>query len=95
MAIQVRIAPAKFFDPSSESEGPKRIVFIEATVPTSTRAPRGNTALGVAIPQWKPSPGASSERANGDPIITASAPQANALQISPEFTIPPSAITGT
>ena len=56
---------------------------------------RGSTGLGVAIPQWNPRPGASSERAMGDPIITASAPQAMHLQMSPPVTIPPSATIGT
>ena len=37
-------------------------------------------------------PGASSVPANKDPIITASAPAANAFAISPENFIPPSAI---
>jgi len=35
------------------------------------------------MPQWKPRPGASAARAIGDPIITASAPQARHLQMSP------------
>src|SRR5208282_5107714 len=33
--------------------------------------------------------------ANIDPIITAEAPAASALTISPEYLMPPSAITGT
>ena len=37
-------------------------------------------------------PGASSVPANNEPIITASAPAARALAISPENFIPPSAI---
>ncbi len=38
-------------------------------------------------------PGASSVPANNDPIITASAPAANAFARSPEYLIPPSEIT--
>ena len=41
------------------------------------------------------SPGASSVPASSDPTITVDAPAANALAISPEVRIPPSAITGT
>ena len=40
-------------------------------------------------------PGASVARANGDPIITASAPQAIALAMSPLLPTPPSAMTWT
>ncbi len=59
------------------------------------RVPRGSTGLGVAMPQWKPRPGASAARAIGEPIITASAPQARHLQMSPPVTMPPSATIGT
>ena len=41
------------------------------------------------------SPGASSQPASSEPIITESAPATSALAISPEYLIPPSAITGT
>ena len=47
------------------------------------------------MPQWKPRPGASWARASGEPIITASAPQAKALAMSPPVRMPPSAITFT
>ncbi len=47
------------------------------------------------MPQWNPRPGASFARASGEPIITASAPQANALEMSPPLRMPPSAITLT
>ena len=40
-------------------------------------------------------PGASSVPANNDPIITASAPAANAFAKSPEYLIPPSEIIFT
>ena len=40
------------------------------------------------------SPGLSSTPANSDPIITELAPAAMALVISPEYLMPPSAITG-
>ena len=45
------------------------------------------------MPQWKPWPGASKARASGEPIITASAPQAMAFATSPPVRMPPSAIT--
>ena len=60
-----------------------------------TRAPRGSDGWNVAIPQWNPRPGASYARASGEPIITASAPQAIAFETSPPLRIPPSAITFT
>src|SRR5215471_14981971 len=41
------------------------------------------------------SPGLSSVPANKEPIITASAPAAIALVMSPEYLTPPSAIIGT
>ena len=47
------------------------------------------------MPQWKPRPGASLARASGEPIITASAPQAIAFEMSPPVRMPPSAITFT
>ena len=47
------------------------------------------------MPQWKPRPGASCARASGEPIMTASAPHANALAMSPPLRMPPSAITFT
>jgi hypothetical protein len=45
------------------------------------------------MPQWNPRPGASFARASGEPIITASAPQAIALAMSPPVRMPPSAMT--
>ena len=47
------------------------------------------------MPQWNPRPGASFARASGEPTITASAPQAIALEMSPPVRMPPSAITFT
>ena len=47
------------------------------------------------MPQWKPRPGASMAAASGEPSITASAPQAMALAMSPPVRIPPSAMTCT
>ena len=41
------------------------------------------------------SPGLSSVPASIDPIITLSAPAASAFTTSPEYLMPPSAITGT
>ena len=46
------------------------------------------------MPQWNPLPGASFDRANADPTMTASAPHANALHISPPDDMPPSVIMG-
>ena len=41
------------------------------------------------------SPGASSQPASSAPTMTVSAPATSALAISPEYLMPPSAITGT
>src|SRR5579875_3889328 len=85
----------RFCDPSSTRAGPKTMSRRVPVVPTAIRVPRGRAAWGVAIPQWYPRPGASSARARSDPSITASAPQAMALAISPPTVIPPSATMGT
>src|SRR4026207_2299655 len=45
---------------------------------TATRAPLGRVGWKVAIPQWKPRPGASFARASGGPTLTASRPQPRA-----------------
>src|SRR5215471_16864746 len=47
------------------------------------------------MPQWYPRPGASCALANALPTMTASAPQASALQTSPPLLIPPSVMIGT
>ena len=47
------------------------------------------------MPQWKPRAGASTAEDSGEPSMTASAPQAMALAMSPPLDIPPSAITCT
>ena len=60
-----------------------------------TRAPRGSVGWKVAMPQWKPRAGASTAEVSGEPSITASAPQAMALAMSPPLLMPPSAITWT
>ncbi len=61
-----------------------------------TRAPRGSVGWKVAMPQWKPRHGASTGADDsGEPIITASAPQAMALAMSPPRLMPPSAMTWT
>ena len=62
---------------------------------TARAAPRGSSGWWASAPQWKPRPGASVARANGEPTITASAPQAIALAMSPDLPIEPSAITCT
>jgi hypothetical protein len=58
-----------------------------------TRAPRGRVGWKVAMPQWKPRAGASTAEDSGEPSMTASAPQATALAMSPPLDMPPSAIT--
>src|SRR5229473_139651 len=95
LPMQVVIAPTKFWLPSSTSAGPKRICFSDPVVPTLMRVPRGRFACGVAMPQWYPHPGASCALANALPTITASEPQASALQTSPPLLIPPSVMIGT
>ena len=95
LPMQVTIAPTRFCEPSSSVAGPKRICRKLPVTPTLIRVPRGRLACGVAMPQWFPCPGASSARAKALPIITASAPQAKALQISPPLFIPPSVMMGT
>src|SRR3954447_5763211 len=82
-------------EPSFSRAGPVRI---SSSVPfwiVLTRAPRGSDGWKVAMPQWNPWPGASWARASGEPIMTASAPQAMAFDTSPPVRIPPSAMTWT
>ena len=59
------------------------------------RVPRGRVGDGAAMPQLKPRPGASTAPANGEPSITASAPEAMALAMSPPVFMPPSVMIGT
>ena len=66
-------------------QGPPDVVW--------TRAPRGRVGWKVAMPQWKPRAGASSADDSGEPSMTASAPQAMALAMSPPWLMPPSAMT--
>ena len=95
VAIARRSAPKRFIEPSGTRDGPSRISSSVPTVPTRTRSPRGSSAWCASEPQWKPRPGASVARASGEPIITASAPQAIALATSPDRPTPPSAMTCT
>jgi hypothetical protein len=81
--------------PSFSWAGPVRISCSVPFWTVCTRAPRGSDGWKVAIPQWKPRPGASWARASGEPIMTASAPQAIAFDTSPPVRIPPSAMTCT
>ena len=67
----------------------------EPIVPVQWRSPRGSSACTASMPQCQPRPGASSARASGEPTITASAPHAIALTMSPLRPIDPSAITCT
>ena len=81
--------------PSATREGPKRI---SSSVPTVLELDPLAARAGVwcaSAPQWKPRPGASVARAKGEPIMTASAPQAIALAMSPDLPIEPSAMTWT
>ena len=95
MAIEVFSAPIRLKVPSFSWAGPSRISSIVPSCLVETRVPRGSEGWKVAIPQWKPRPGASLARASGEPIITESAPQAIALETSPPVRMPPSAITLT
>src|SRR6476646_44289 len=90
-----RSAPAKFCEPSSTRAGPSRISLRVALVPTWMRVPRGRLGSGVAMPQLKPFDADSSAPARGVPIMTASAPEANALQTSAPMRMPPSVMTAT
>src|SRR3954452_581721 len=95
VAIDVRRLPIRLKVPSFSCAGPSRICSIEPFWVVLTRAPRGSDGWNVAMPQWKPRPGASYARASGEPTMTASAPQANAFETSPPLRMPPSAITLT
>ena len=79
--------------PSFSRAGPVMISCSDPFCVVRTRVPRGSDGWNVAMPQWKPWPGASYARASGEPIITASAPHAIALATSPPLRMPPSAIT--
>ena len=59
------------------------------------RLPIPRTVLKRRPSSRKLSPGASSVPASMEPIITVCAPAASAFTTSPEYLIPPSAITGT
>src|SRR6202011_364292 len=88
-------APTRFMLPSSTCAGPKRISFNAPLTPVRIRVPRGRLGSGVAMPQWLPCPAASAAAAQMDPIITASAPLANAFATSPPSRIPPSVMMAT
>ena len=85
----------RFSDPSVTCAGPNRMRSSGPTVPTLIRVPRGSVGDGAAIPQFVPRPGASSARASGVPIMSASAPAAIAFASSPPRRMPPSATMGT
>ncbi|MBP3079394.1 hypothetical protein WP39_18475 [Streptomyces sp. 604F] len=95
VAIDRRSAPNMFIEPSGVREGPVRISSVVPTMPRSTSLPRGTSSWTASMPQWCPLPGASVARASGEPIITASAPQAMAFGRSPDQPTPPSAMTCT
>ena len=95
VAIARRTAPMRFEVPSTWWLGPYRTSCREPTCSIGVRVPRGNSGWWASGPQWYPRPGASAARARGAPIITASAPMAMALTMSPDRPIPPSAITCT
>ena len=81
--------------PSFSWAGPSRISRSDPRTDVRTRAPRGSVGWKVAMPQWKPRAGASTADDSGEPSMTASAPQAMALAMSPPLDMPPSAITCT
>ena len=81
--------------PSSTRAGPARISSSVALTPTSIRVPRGRFGSEVAMPQLKPLDADSAAPARGEPIMTASAPAAKALQMSAPIRIPPSVMTDT
>ena len=95
VAIEVRSAPNRFIVPSLRGAGPFTISLSVPSVVVRTLVPRGSSGWKVAIPQWCPRPGASRARASGEPSMTASAPQAIALAMSPPVRIPPSAMMCT
>ena len=81
--------------PSFSWAGPSRISRRLPRTEVRTRAPRGSVGWKVAMPQWKPRAGASKADDSGEPSMTASAPQAMALAMSPPLDMPPSAMTCT
>src|SRR5918996_1593650 len=91
--MEVRRLPIRLKVPSFSWAGPIRICSSVPFCAVRTRAPRGSDGWNVAMPQWKPWPGASNARASGEPIITASAPHAIAFATSPPVRMPPSAMT--
>ena len=95
VAIDMRRPPNRLNVPSFSCAGPLRISWRLAACPTCTLVPLGNSGWKVAMPQWKPRPGASLDLAMGAPIMTASAPQATHFAMSPPVRMPPSAMTFT
>ena len=47
-----RSAPIRFMDPSATVDGPCRICSSVPTVPTLSRAPRGQVGWCASLPQW-------------------------------------------
>ena len=76
----------------------KTVATADHNVPTdgtATRTERGRSAWPLLMPQCQPPPGASDAAASGAPNMTASAPQATALAMSPPVLRPPSAMRWT
>src|SRR4029079_1713640 len=93
--IDWRTAPTRFWVPCVVAAGPNRICSSGSCSPMRIPVPRGSARDGAAMPQLKPRPGASMAAANGEPSMTASAPEAMALAMSPPVFMPPSVMTGT
>src|SRR3954465_808543 len=86
--MDVRRLPMRLKVPSFSCAGPSMICSSVPFCVVFTRAPRGSDGWNVAMPQWKPPPGASYARASGEPTITAPAPHANASD-TPSPAAPP------
>ena len=95
MAIAFFKAPTKLSVPAALVEGPNKICSKVPLTPNSTTCPRGKSWCTASDPQCFPPPGALLDLARAEPIITASAPMAIALLMSPLLPTEPSAITCT
>src|SRR5262249_55944549 len=96
-AIALRNAPKRFTEPSASLDGPKRRVRKSTRTSSTTVSTRrrGKDGCAAAAVQYNPCPGASWAAASGAPSMTASAPHAMDLAMSPLTCTPPSAITCT
>jgi hypothetical protein len=96
VAIDVRRPPKRLNVPSFSCAGPEQDLLERAVLDVCTaRAARQRRVERRHPPVEARGPGASWARRSGEPIMTASAPQAIALETSPPVRIPPSAMTWT